>query len=125
VKEEILTRLGELGLRIDGGRVTFAPRFLRRSEFTAAPDRVRSIAADRTEQELALPAGALAFTFCGTPVVYRLTDGPARLQIHRTDGRTRTLDGTTLDAETSAALLARDGSIARIEAELGAGHRFL
>jgi hypothetical protein len=125
VKEEILTRLGELGLRIDGGRVTFAPRFLRRSEFTAAPDRFRSIAADRTEQELALPAGALAFTFCGTPVVYRLTDGPARLQIHRTDGRTRTLDGTTLDAETSAALLARDGSIARIEAELGAGHRFL
>ncbi|HSO69931.1 MAG TPA: hypothetical protein VLQ67_09855, partial [Arachnia sp.] len=37
VKEEVLTRLGELGLRVEGGRIVVRPLLLRSSEWTTAP----------------------------------------------------------------------------------------
>ena len=40
VKEEILTRLGELGLRVEGGRVVVRPVLLRADEWTTDPDDV-------------------------------------------------------------------------------------
>lgn len=51
VKEEILTRWGELGLRVQGGRVHFQPVLLDLDEI--APD------------------GALRFTWAGVPYTYR------------------------------------------------------
>ena len=33
VKEEVITRLGELGLAVEGGQIHFRPHLLRASEF--------------------------------------------------------------------------------------------
>jgi hypothetical protein len=115
VKEEIITRMGELGIRVLDGTVGFEPRLLRRSEFISEPARwgLRDIAG--VEQELTLPAGSLGFTFCGVPVVYRLTDAEPAVSLHDGDGGTTTVAGTRLDADTSRRLFRRDGSIRRIE----------
>ena len=121
VKEEILTRLGELGVRIKAGRIAFAPTFLLAREFTATAGEFRFICPAGNETTLPLPARALAFTFCGTPVVYRLGDGPATIALHSRSGPASTIAGRELDEKASARLFARDGSIARIEVDLGAG----
>jgi hypothetical protein len=120
VKEEILLRLGELGLVVRQGRLSFRPRLLRRSEFLAAPAVFEPLAADGRRQRLELPAGTLAFTLCQVPVVYHL-GGEPRITITAADGATRTLAGDTLDLAGSAALFERNGRIARIDVETTPG----
>ncbi len=84
VKEEILTRWGELGVRAEGGRVSFAPRLLHRAEFAAEPFEFQYVDLAGREASWSMPAGSLAFTWCGTPVCYRLATAT------RSDSRKRT-----------------------------------
>ena len=55
VKEDILCRFGELGVRVNNGCVTFQPTLLRDDEFLAD--------------------GTLSFTYCGAQVTYRRGGG--------------------------------------------------
>jgi hypothetical protein len=120
VKEEILLRLGELGVLVRDGRLSFRPRLLRRSEFLAAPAVFQPLAPDGSRQRLELPAGSLAFTLCQVPVVYHLGDR-RRLSITEADGSTHELPGDTLDGERSAALFRRDGRLRRLDVETAPG----
>lgn len=55
VKEDILTRFGELGVRIKVGKVTFSPTLLRDDEY--------------------LPDGTLTFSYCGAQITYHRGKG--------------------------------------------------
>jgi hypothetical protein len=113
VKEEILTRWGELGVRAAGGQVTFAPRLLHRVEFAPEPFDFEYVDLEGREMSWALPAGSLAFTWCGTPICYRL--GPeSGLTLETADGSTATITGDRISIELSQVLFARDGAIRRI-----------
>jgi hypothetical protein len=114
VKEEILLRLGELGVLVRSGRVSFRPRLLRRAEFLAAPAVFEPLAADGERRRLELPAGSLAFTLCQVPVIYHL-GAPGRIVVAGADGAVRDLPGDTLDAAGSASLFERSGQPARID----------
>lgn len=123
VKEEILTRWGELGVRISDGQVSFQPTFLRAGEFTTAPESFRVVDGEGRERELELPAGALGFTCAGTPVIYLRAGQTPGIRIHATAGERRYLAGQTLDRATSEALFTREGTIAYLEVELGEAYR--
>jgi len=71
VKEELLTRLGEFGVRVDGGRVQFLPELLPPEELFDEPGRLEYVDAAGHEATLDVPAGGVAFTFCQVPVIYR------------------------------------------------------
>ncbi|WP_225752815.1 hypothetical protein [Actinotalea sp. Marseille-Q4924] len=127
VKEEVLTRLGELGLRVEDGRVVVRPALLRAAEWTATPTTYRYRDVAGTPRELELPAGSLAFTFCQVPVVYRHVGpgsgddaGPersarvARVEVVRADGRAVEAPDGVLPADLSAAVFARTGAVERI-----------
>ena len=119
VKEEVLTRFGELGLRVDAGRVRFEPALLRSCEFPAAPQRFRYLDVGGSWQAIDLPPAALAFTWCQVPVVYRLADGGhPSLVVHLADGSTETLAQPVLSADLSTALLRRSGAILQITVTL-------
>jgi hypothetical protein len=120
VKEEILTRLGELGVSIAQGCVRFAPTLLQAGEFLQAPGKLPFITSAQQETALDLPAHSLGFTFCGTPVVYQLGQGAAAIRVFAADGSTTVTPGRQLDSATSARLFARDGSIHHLEVHLGA-----
>ncbi len=117
VKEELITRLGELGLRVREGRVHFDPVLLRRSEFFEGPQDFRYYDVHGGEQHLALEPDSLAFTYCQVPVVYRLGDEPA-IALTEADGTVRRVEGGALDAATSAGLFRRSGSITRVDVTL-------
>jgi hypothetical protein len=115
VKEEILTRLGELGVRVERGRVAFRPRLLEASEFLSAAAVLDAY--DHNGEPLAVdvPAGGLAFTYCAVPIVYVREDGPGWLRVTTRDGRATTSTADELDPEMSRELLERRGVLARIE----------
>jgi hypothetical protein len=119
VKEEVLTRFGELGVRVSGGRVRFQPTLLRSREFLPEPRGFRFLAADGAWQEIAVPAGGLAFTWCQVPVVYRLAaDRPPGLTLTFRDGDTRHHPDAILTADDSAALFRRTGHIRQVTVDL-------
>ena len=74
VKEEILTRWAELGVQVSKGRLTFAPKLLRRAEFFVEPHEFSYVDLNGIEEIWNLPAESLAVTYCQVPVCYRLAD---------------------------------------------------
>jgi len=61
-----------------------------------------------------IPAGHLAFTWMGVPIVYGQGDKPS-IVVHGADGSRSTVDADRLDRATSKRLIGRDGSIARLD----------
>jgi hypothetical protein len=115
VKEEVITRFGELGVRVADGCVRFRPELLRRREFVAKPRSFEYLNVDNHWQELGVAAEQLAFTWCQVPVVYRLTDDSAgEIALAAEDGSTRRVAGLALSAEDSQELFRRSGVIRRV-----------
>jgi hypothetical protein len=114
VKEDVLARLGELGVDLRAGRLGFAPTLLAREEFLEGPATV-TVRAIGGAAELQLDPGTLAFTFCQVPVVYRLVDGDARVEVTGRDGSARVFEDAFLDADASREVFERRGTVARIE----------
>ncbi len=115
VKEEILTRFGELGVRVERGRLAFRPFLLRESEFLAEPGGARLFGHDGSERWVELPAGSLVFTVGQVPVRYELAER-AWLRVKWVDGRVTALEGDTLDEAASRAVLGRTGEVSLVEA---------
>ena len=114
VKEDVLARLGELGVHVREGHLGFEPTLLARAEFLA--DTVNpTVHTHAGTESLVLEPGTLGFTVCQVPVVYRLGEGDARVEATLRDGETRTFEGAFLDLDTSREVLGRSGRVARIE----------
>ncbi|NIM63348.1 MAG: hypothetical protein GTO30_17425 [Acidobacteria bacterium] len=118
VKEDVITRFWQLGVRVRDGEVAFEPVMLGRDEFLAQETTWNYSTGGRELTE-ELPAGSLAFTLCGVPVVYRLAD-EARLQVHGRDSPPTVLDGSRLGPELSRSLFTRDGRITKLVVDLPA-----
>lgn len=114
VKEEILTRRGELGIEVEGGTIRFQPRLLRSGEFLRRAEKFDYYDVGGRAGSLALPPDSLAFTLCQVPVVYENTAGPSWIRLTHADGTSTELQGNVLDEESSRHVLARDGRIAEI-----------
>jgi len=116
VKEEVLTRFGELGIRIGNGSVRFDPALLRRREFARDERTYRYLDVAGEWQEVLLPGDALAFTWCQVPVIYRLRDDTgAVLVLLCDDGSRQESAEPVLSAADSARIFDRSGRIRRIE----------
>lgn len=115
VKEEIISRFGELGVRVRQGTVAFQPCLLRHREFLAGSRDFRFLDIDGNWQTLPVPAHGLAFTWCQVPVLYRIDDasGP-ELRVDYQDGKQDTSSQLELSADDSAAVFQRNGRIRQI-----------
>lgn len=118
VKEEVLARLGELGLVHRDGRVAFQPALLRADELLRAPGRLEHVGLDGEPLVTEVPAGALAFTLCQVPVVVRRAEGRPAVTVTWADGRRTVCDGPALDEAASTAILGRTGQVRRVDAAL-------
>jgi hypothetical protein len=116
VKEEILTRFGELGVVIDAGCLRFDPQLLDDAELGAAHE-FTMLGSDGLERVVAVPDGGLAFTVCQVPIVYGPAAEPS-LTVEHADGRVELYSGDRLPAQTSQDILSRSGRIATVRVGL-------
>ena len=117
VKEDILCRWGELGVRIEDGQIAFRPVLLRADEFLTAPTTFSFVDVHGQSQTLDLGMGQLGFTYCQMPVIYRRAETSA-LRIVGADGSVTEIDGDALSPEISAEIFGRSGAYVRIEVDL-------
>ncbi len=113
VKEDILCRWGELGVFVQSGQLCFRPLLLRRSEFLSFPADFDYWDTAGQPRRLRLKTGSLAFTYCQTPVIYRLGQNDS-LTVWIADGSRQEGDTLRLEAETSQSIFERTGRVDRI-----------
>ena len=110
VKEEILTRQLEVGVRFEAGRLVFDPYLLDSSELLSSPRSFAYVDVAGEEQTLSLPAGTLTSFVCQIPVVVRFGDRD-EIEIHNADGTSSKVSGLWLDEENSQHIFLRDGVV--------------
>ena len=99
VKEEVITRLGELGLVIDAGTLSFGRPLLSPGElWDGGPD----------------SGPGYSCTVCQTPVLVRPGDRDL-VRLRYGDGQVVERDGRSMSREESAALFGRTGEISEVE----------
>jgi hypothetical protein len=126
VKEEVLSRFGELGVRVARGAVSFQPRLLRSREFVSDTRKFRYLDVEGSWRELILHPGSLAFTWCQVPVVYELTeDGNPGLVIILDSGKEQTLARLQLSSDESAGIFGRSGRIRKLTVRFAADLLFV
>ena len=113
VKEEILTRFGELGLFVDAGEITFNPTLLSAEELTTSPSTFQYVDIFGTRREIKLASGSLAFTFCQVPVVY-YTSTESNIEVHYKDGSQEKIKGNLLEPKISQHIFSRNGFVERL-----------
>jgi len=119
VKEEILCRFGELGVRVSNGAVHFQPDLLRARELMAESRNTGYVDVDGNWQTISVPSNGLAFTWCQVPIVYKLDDSaPISLTVVDKDGNEQTLQQLDLPAAESAELFQRSGRIRQLTLNL-------
>ncbi len=77
VKEDFLSRFGELGVFVRDGQISFNPSLLRQSEFLIEGSVYSYIDVHGEHKTIQLAAGTLGFTYCQVPVVYSIGDTSA------------------------------------------------
>jgi hypothetical protein len=113
VKEEILTRMAELGLFIEDGRLAFDPVLLNKQELLTAPALFEYLDGDGHQQQIELHAGSLVYLFCQVPVIVRAAN-KASITVDWADGSSQVIAGHVLAPDISQHIFQRDGMVRRL-----------
>ena len=113
VKEDILTRFGELGVSVSEGKLMFKPDLLLKEEFLQAPSSLSYNTVNGETREILLDKGTLCFTYCQVPIIYKISANNG-IQVHMKNGALSEIDNYQLDSSLSTKLFDRTGEIERI-----------
>jgi hypothetical protein len=113
VKEDILSRIGELGVYVKDGKIQFNPILLRKNEFIDEQKTFNYIDLNGAENQKLLKAGTMAFTYCQIPVIYRKSTMD-KITIASTEGAEKVIEGYELDIKTTKEVFDRTNTITHI-----------
>jgi hypothetical protein len=117
VKEEVLTRLAELGVTVRGGVVAFESPLLRVQEFLDAPAALDYFDVSGRPQILPIDVGQMGFTFCQVPVVLQLGD-EASIVIRDAEGTDKRVSGHALSESISHSIFMKRGQVTQLTVTL-------
>ncbi|MDJ0646418.1 MAG: hypothetical protein QNJ57_10590, partial [Flavobacteriaceae bacterium] len=117
VKEDILSRFGELGVFVKQGRLQFNPCLLRVNEFLKEPMTFNYISIDQQLKSIELKKGSMAFTYCQVPIIYHLADSDY-IELFHGNGTSERIENLTLDAKISERIFKRTGDIDHIKVHI-------
>ena len=113
VKEDILSRIGELGVFVNKGQIQFKPRLLRTSEFLTKPESFRYPNIQNQENVIQLEKDSLCFTYCQVPIIYKKSKTNL-IKVLLADSSILEFEGISLDNETSRKIFERTGEVSQI-----------
>ncbi|NCT08924.1 MAG: hypothetical protein GW772_02420 [Flavobacteriia bacterium] len=110
VKEDILSRIGELGVFVENGKIEFKPSLLKKSEFLESPQVFDYLNVKNKKNHLKIEKNQLCFTYCQVPVVYQLSN-KEMIEVVLADSTKIAFDGLSLDTTTSTKIFDRTNEI--------------
>ena len=115
VKEEIITRMGELGCSLKNGQLIFQTNLLKLSEFLKEDAIFSYVDINHNFSEYSLKPQQLAFTYCQVPIIYKLSEQDYNLSVSFNNQPEENISGNILPAEISKKLFSRSGEIKEIK----------
>jgi hypothetical protein len=113
VKEDIISRFGELGVIISDGKIRFDINLLDKNEFLKQPSTFEYFDALNIKQTIDLQKDNLVFTLCQVPIIYGFSD---KDQINVLgDDLQKDINGLELDTDLSNSIFQRDKKLKRIK----------
>ena len=119
VKEDVLTRIGELGVKMNDGKLQFQPSFLKKEEFLSKDTEVTFMMVDGSQKVMNLEKDSLAFTTCQVPVIYKINT-TSKIVLNYKNGATKTFETLELNKEESKKIFDRTNEITSVEVYLNA-----
>ncbi len=119
VKEDILSRFGELGIFVKDGKLHFQPNLLRKEEFLTEEKSVEYFDVNGEKQSQILKENQLFFMVCQVPVIYEIAENFG-LEILDDNQNSKTENELVLSQEDSENLFKRNGKIALIKVKIKA-----
>lgn len=112
VKEDFISRFGELGVVVENGQIAFKNGLLNNNEFIEKPSEW-SVTVKKENRQIILDKNSMAFMLCGVPVIYAIS-AIKGVEIEFNDGSKKTFDSYSIDRITSKLIFARSERILRI-----------
>lgn len=116
VKEDIISRFGELGVFVNDGKLGFDPCMLRKSEFLTKKLLFQYVDVQGKTIDLPLEEKSLCFTYCQIPIIYKISN-VNELEIIAGNG-VSTFETWQLDKPHSHKVFGRTGEIIRIVVQI-------
>ena len=113
VKEDILSRIGELGVFVKDGKLMFNPSLLRNNEFLKTPKVYSYVDVNQNFKDIALQENSLAFTYCQIPIIYKNAK-KEHLEVVYNNGSSVEFESLSIDVDTSNKVFSRSGEINQI-----------
>ena len=110
VKEDMLSRFGELGVFIREGQLLFNPYLLRKSEFLSNKQVFSYVNIKGEFIQLPMEENSLVFTYCQVPIIYKLSDENS-IEVQRKNGSPLHFEDLLLDKSISDEIFQRSGEI--------------
>jgi hypothetical protein len=114
VKEDILTRNAEFGIKMEKGKLQFKPFLLHKNQFLANDKEVVYMAIDGSKSKILLEKNSLFFTYCQVPVIYKIAP-KNELKIIYKNGLEHVNNSLELDENQSKNVFLRTGKIKLIQ----------
>ncbi|MGF1556225.1 hypothetical protein [Paucihalobacter sp.] len=113
VKEDILSRIGELGVFVKNGCIQFNPYLLRSNEFLTQPRNYHFVDLKHQFQTIELQPNSLAFSYCQVPVIYKRAN-KSGIEIRFNNNDIKALTELTLSKDLSQEVFNRTGNISQM-----------
>ena len=114
VKEDIISRFGELGLRVFDGKISFDPSILRKDEFNLTESVFKYVDYNSKIKLMNLNKNTLAFSICQVPVIYHLSKSE-EIEITFVNGDSKRISGNEIDEINSKKIFERNNEIEKID----------
>jgi hypothetical protein len=113
VKEDVLTRKGELGVKVERGQLMFQPTLLNKNQFLQQEENVTFIDFENKPYSVTLEKGSLAFTICQVPIIYKIAD-KNQIEVKYKNNEIETISTLVLSHELSQKIFDRTGEIIQL-----------
>lgn len=113
VKEDLLCRFGELGVRVTEGQLHFDRALMHNDEFLTEPATFEYVDVQQQWQAMALEPESLVYTICQIPVVHKRGDSP-EIEVKMTNGHIERFEGLALSRDLSSQIFRRSHDVAQL-----------
>lgn len=110
VKEDILSRFGELGIFVKEGILQFNPSILRKEEFLKEQKTFKYVDVMGDFKTLELDKNTLCYTYCQVPVVYKISEKES-IEVHFNNASSKKFNSLKLDKITSKLIFERSNNV--------------
>lgn len=114
VKEDIISRIHEIGITVKSGKIIINPSLLKVEEFTKYAHNFIYYDLSGIEQKIKCSKESIAFTFCQVPFIYKLSVD-SKIIVRMQNEELINIDKLELGESLSQSIFSREGKIKQVE----------